>query len=584
MAVALLGTVAAVALADRTDPSAPSVLFQIALASVLGIPFLAGLALTAEKRTWGKSVAWGTQLLGLLILALYGWSLPMSLFRGPEIHMDRFLLLLIAALAFLSTGPFVRKGELNGFWQYNKALLFRLIITGVYSAVLFAGLAIALAALNILFGVHVPPQRYAQLWILIVGLFGTSFFLAGVPESLSSLDQERAYPKGLRVFAQYILLPLLSIYLIILYAYLFKIVAQWNWPKGWVSGLILGFTATGISAFLLVYPIRDLAENRWMRTAWRWFFLIIIPLIVVLFLAASQRISQYGITEGRYFLLTCGVWLALLALYFNLSGARSIKFIPISIGLIVLVISFGPWGAFAVSQRSQVARLEKLITRNEILVDGKIQKAASRVPDADAREISAILIYLEKNHGYAAIQPWFAQSLQQSPNDPDSHSLPAETVTGYMGVKYFPLWVQQGYHWFNYGIEPGHVVEISPYQHVMLQRALPGQDSVTIAPGLQARYSANGTSDTVKLVVVENGQRVDSAQTDLRQLVTALRNDHPGGGQFTFPPDSLSARASSDGVSMMVLISYLNGQLDKDSVTTLSGTVDIFFSINRPQK
>jgi hypothetical protein len=122
--------------------------------------------------------------------------------------------------------------------------------------VLFAGLAIALAALDNLFGVSVPPKRYGDLLVLLAGLFGPWFFLAGIPQDLDNLDRIEEYPKGLKVFAQYILLSLVIVYLLILYAYLLKILIQWNWPQGWVSSLILGFSATSILSLILMHPIR----------------------------------------------------------------------------------------------------------------------------------------------------------------------------------------------------------------------------------------------------------------------------------------------------------------------------------------
>jgi hypothetical protein len=584
MAVALLGTLAALILVDRTGPDEPSVLFRILFAAALGFPFLAGLILAAEKRGWRRSAVWGAQGAGLLVVFAYAITVPTSPFQGPEMHLNRFSLLLVAALMLMAVAPFLRKGELNGFWQYNKTLFFRLLTVALYSAVLFAGLAIALAALDQLFGVDIPGRRYFQLWISIVGFFSTGFFLSGVPANLSRLDQETEYPRSLKVFSQYILLPLVLLYMIILYAYIGKIVAQWNWPKGWVSALILGFTATGISAFLLVYPIRDLAENSWIRRAWRWFYLIIIPLILVLFLAASQRISQYGITEGRYILLTCGVWLTLLALYFNLSKTRSIKFIPLSVGLITLIISFGPWGAFTVSERSQIHRLETLFTRNEILANGKVQKAPSSVPHEDSRDISSILQYLQKNHGYDAIQPWFSQNLRPDSLGAMSPYLQPSDVAKLMGVEYVATYAFGNSRWYNYAVEPDQAISTIGYQYLLREQALKHQHSTTISAEQVIDYSANETLDTLAFVLIENGARVDSVQLNPRRLVTDIRRTHQDGGRTMLPPESLSISAVSEGLSVMVLLNTVHGGLENDSIKTMDCTADILMSISRPKK
>ena len=269
-----------------------SVGFPILFAAALGIPLLAALALCAEKRKWSPGLSIGIQWLGVLLLVGYGLSVPTAFPHEQADFFIRFALLAAGVVLLVMILPYLKKGELNGFWQYNKTLIFRLFVTAIFSVVLFAGLAIALAALDNLFGVSVPSKRYVELWVFVVGLFAPIFFLAGVPENLDGLDRIDEYPKGLKVFAQYVLLSLVIVYLLILYAYLLKILMQWNWPKGWVSSLIIGFSAISILSLLLMHPIRNRSENAWIRAAGKWLYIVMIPLIVVLFLAVTERIGD----------------------------------------------------------------------------------------------------------------------------------------------------------------------------------------------------------------------------------------------------------------------------------------------------
>jgi len=371
---AALGTIAAVILIDHEGPAQATVLFNILLATILGIPLLTGFALFAEKKKWGRGMAIGLQIIGILLLVGYGCSVPSDLGDAPAIHILRLLLIAVALHLFVAFAPFSGSGEINGFWYYNKILLLRLIITAIYSVVLYAGLALALAALDNLFGMNVPGKRYAELWIIILGLFNTWSFLAGIPEKLEQLEKSSGYPKGIKIFAQYILFPLVLIYLVILYAYMAKILIAWDWPQGWVSRLILGFATTGIFSLLLLYPIREQIENIWIKKASRWLYILMIPLVIMLLLALWRRISEYGITEGRYIAIILGFWLGIIVIYFILSRTKSIKTIPVSLCLLALIISFGPWSAFSISEKSQVDRLQDLLTKNNILVNSRIQK------------------------------------------------------------------------------------------------------------------------------------------------------------------------------------------------------------------
>ena len=81
-------------------------------------------------------------------------------------------------------------------------------------------------------------------------------------------------------------------------------------PSGWIGYLVSSVAALGILSLLLVHPIKERKENGWIRTYGRWFYLALVPSIVMLLLAIWQRIAQYGITEKRYFLIVLSLWLA----------------------------------------------------------------------------------------------------------------------------------------------------------------------------------------------------------------------------------------------------------------------------------
>jgi hypothetical protein len=180
-----------------------------------------------------------------------------------------------------------------------------------------------------------------------------------------------------------------------------------EWPSGWIGWMVSIVAVVGIFANLLVHPVRDREGNQWVRTYARWYYIIMVPAAVMLLLAVGKRIDQYGITENRYILAVLGAWLAGLCVYFIVKSSRNIKVIPITLCIIAFVTSFGPWGAYSVSHSSQVGRLEEMLERNDILVDGLIQPAQGDVPFEERREISAVTHYIITTHGADRIRPWF---------------------------------------------------------------------------------------------------------------------------------------------------------------------------------
>jgi hypothetical protein len=574
---AAVGTLAAIILIDHEGPPQATFLFNVLLAGLAGIPLLLGLALITEKLKWSRPMALGVQLLGVMLLAAYATTIPQDLPRSPEIYMLRQLLLLVALHLFVAFAPYTGTGEYNGFWHFNKALFLRLFAAGLFTIVLYAGLAIALAALDNLFGIDVPEKRYAELWFALIGLFTTWFFLAGIPEDLDRLEQVADYPKAIKIFAQYILFPLVLVYLVILYAYLFKIVIAWDWPQGWVSKLILGFSAAGIFALLLLYPVREQAENIWIRKVSGWFYILMVPLIIMLFPAVWRRISEYGITEGRYIAAALSVWLTGITIYFIFSKIKSIKIIPLSLCLLALIISCGPWGAFTVSEKSQINRLQALLIKNSILVNGIVQKTSTVVPAEDVKQISSIISYLHRIHGFDRIQPWFSEGLREdSPAKENRYKDPA-FVTGLMGIKYMNIWYDPSAREFHFGVDLNQVIDVSDYdlmwrnQHVWINQVEKGNTSDWLS------YRINSTLDTLVFILRDENTDTDSVQITLRPLVDSLMVNYGNINLNNIPPENMSLTVSGPILKLKIYLRYLNLYREEKKVKINDYIMDILY-------
>jgi len=371
-------------------------LFKIIMCCYLGLNLFLASALFSESKLHGNLKKITFQSSGVLLILGYYFMLPDVKDFGVQ-EITRFILFVIALHLLVAFAPFISKGNINGFWQYNKTLFLSFLTSTLYSVVLFVGLALALLAIDNLFKVKINGKYYSDLWVFIVGVFNTWFFLAKIPKQTQTLNEIVEYPKALKIFTQFVLLPLVTVYLIILYAYGTKIALVMELPKGWVSYLVVCFSIVGILSLLLIWPIRELKENAWIKIFSRWFFRALYPLIILLIFAIYKRISQYGITENRYFVLLIAAWLVVIASYFLLSKIKNIKLIPISLCVITLLSSFGPWGAFSISETSQLNCLKKILIVEKILINNKIRKANPELKGEKAEKITEIVNYLDED-------------------------------------------------------------------------------------------------------------------------------------------------------------------------------------------
>ena len=355
----------------------------------------------------------------LLVLALLlGFVIYFTL---PEASSPRFIRILILGLAIhwlIAVIPYARPDSgPNGFWDYNRKLFLRSLQTMLYTGTLYLGATLALLAIDHLFGVDVNTRVYENVWWFLACTFSTVFFLAGFPRVFVQPESIDDYPRGLKVFTQFVLLPLVTIYLVILYAYLFKIIFTAHWPSGWVSWLVLGFAVAGIFALLLIYPLRKEEANLWINSYARFFYLALFPLIVLLWIAIWKRIQAYGVTEWRYYVMVLGIWLAVMAGYFVFSVRKDIRLIPASLCLLALLTLWGPWSASVVSLDAQRGRLQGILEKNGLFAGGKVQRAKADPSLEDRKAISSIVSYLIDMHGIRVLQPWFVNNLDSLKHD-----------------------------------------------------------------------------------------------------------------------------------------------------------------------
>ena len=434
LAAAVVSLIAAILSAEDLGPEGLQV--RLLAAATLGLPLFTAVALAGEQQA-SRARRIAAQATAVLILvAIYAdwpaWTERARLLRYAQLSIALHLM-----VAFL---PFGRSDRPARFWQYNRALFIRFVVAATSSATLFAGLALALAALDKLFGVDVPPQGYGRLWFAVTFVFNTWFFLGGLPKDLAALEEREDYPTGLRVFAQYTLVPLVSLYLVILTLYFAKVLITRDWPSGWIGWLVTGVSSGGILALLLVHPLAERPDQKWIATFARDFWIGLVPAIIMLWLALYQRVHQYGITEPRYFLVVLSLWLAAIAAWYIVTRSRRIRVIPISLCALALATFAGPWGAYSVSQRSQLGRLERLLVKDGVLVSGHVKRAHAEVSPEDLKEISAVVRYEVETHGGGRFAPWLGDSVARrlgvGPKGWNGGDGQARNIVDAFGVRY----------------------------------------------------------------------------------------------------------------------------------------------------
>lgn len=357
---------------------------KLMLVSCLGISLLFSARMLSQRIGKGSLL----EMAALVLLSGYYFILPEKEKDFTEMYAFILIPTFVLSHLLVSFTAFMGKANEIQFWQFNKNLFINLFQTAVFTGVLAGGVMLAILAVDKLFDLELDELLYPKTFA-VLAIFGSCFiFLLFSGRGLSQLEQDAKYPQVLKFFTQYVLIPLLLIYLVILYFYSAKIVINWELPRGWVSYLIIAYAVVGILALLLVFPLKNEGGKSWVKTFSSVFYYTLVPLIVLLFTAIFTRILEYGYTEPRYYVLLIAVWLTSVAVYFIIFKKAGILFIPISLFvLIFLSLTLPYFNALAVSKRSQQNELAQLLASNQLLVKGKID-FSRQIPSKQVSEIA----------------------------------------------------------------------------------------------------------------------------------------------------------------------------------------------------
>jgi hypothetical protein len=549
-------------------------LSRLLLPAMLGIPVFVALALWLERSSLAARRHWIGLATGMIVLGMFWLSYRQE---SPQIYLYRFCQLALAAHLLVAVAPYQRGGDIVAFWQFNRILFQRILQAILFSSILYAGLAIALWAVQSLLGLKVGWKAYYFLFLAVTYLFNTWFFLAGIPSK--ELERDEIYPAGFRMFVQFMLLPLVTLYVLILYSYLVKILLTREWPRGTIGWLVSIVAVFGMLALLLVHPLRSHPGHRWIQLYSRLFYAGLFPLIVLLLMAIWRRVSEYGLTEDRYFLTTLTLWMTGIAAYFSFSRQPSIKVIPVSLALVGLLTIAGPWGPYACSRRDQLNRLRLRLERLGILKDGRIERRSEPVEFNDRKEISALVRYLVDMHGDSSLQPWFAEDLkprlEKAGEGKGSHLLSRHTygrvkaITELMGVPYLDVWqhIADSKHFYaNTTPLWNEVRSIAGYDYLSrfnLYRTNGGTASSVITIG-SSRYELFWGPD-VRFVELREGKDT-LVKLDMGPFLERLRQQTAEGSNTGLSEETMSLEGESTSARIKLRFENLSGTRDSSNI------------------
>ena len=383
---------------------------------------LTGLMLSLSLSLWLEE---HTEKLGfkvtaaLIHIAWIGVSLllannsEMTVYAPYEYAMQALVVALLLSLLVLSF--FKDKTDIP-FWNFSLRSIAAVATAFVVSGIVCGGLELLMVAIDKLFGVFISSHCYSNIAILCFCLLAPILIIQGVPSGTKKHDYTPIFiPRLIENAVTKLFTPIAAAYLITLYSYAAKILFTWQLPDGWVSWLVTVSMAAMVILLMMVYPYRDKADmstSGWNRMTVKFITermpVLMLPLLLLMSIGIARRISDYGITILRVYLVAFNLWCYVVCLVLIIRRNVGIMWIPVSFTLTFAIMTVLPINVSTCVKRNLTSKVTDVLKENGwdgvAMGDDEYGKFISMLDPTVSHQLDSRIDYLKSKFSRQAVQ------------------------------------------------------------------------------------------------------------------------------------------------------------------------------------
>ena len=373
------------------------------LVCLLGAFLSAAVVMVYERFYHGYKIL--IVLLVLTLALIVGYYI---VFLNVEVIKEAILVRTIVMM-FLLLVAFLWLPSIKSVISFNDTFMagFKaLFIALFYTLVILLGMALIIGAIDSLL-FSVASDTYLQIANVLLGLFAPIYFLAQIPKypGKQELDQPSnandlvseqvknaiVCPKFLVGLLSYIIIPLTSVFTLILLSYIIINLSGNFWKDDFLEVMLISYIIFVIMLEILISKINNSFANLFRK----YFPKILIIIVLFQTINSFLRISNQGLTYGRYYVILFGIFALISGFVFSFKTIKSNGLIP-AVLIICIFISLLPYiDAFTVSKNSQINLLEDTLKANKMLVDDTLI-INDNLSEDDEDKIKTTLQYLTR--------------------------------------------------------------------------------------------------------------------------------------------------------------------------------------------
>ena len=324
--------------------------------------------------------------------------------------------LIIALVVTLPILPFLGGRSDVSFWNFTLRCMGAVSLALLVSAIVCGGLELLLVSFEKLFGADISSHVFVHIASVCFIFLFTILIIQGIPSGSLKHDSDVIPVSGFLVsVTTKLFMPIAAAYLATLYCYAGKILFTWQLPDGWVSWLVTVSMAAMIILFIVVYPYIERASQSasgWNRMAVRFITrrmpLLMLPLLLLMSVGIARRISDYGITILRVYLVAFNLWCYAVCAILIIRRNAGIIWIPVSFVLAFAVITVMPVNVSTCVRKNLTGKVTVMLKENgwdgTTMGDDEYGKFLSTLDSPVSHKLDSRIDYLKRQFSRQSVK------------------------------------------------------------------------------------------------------------------------------------------------------------------------------------
>ena len=313
----------------------------------------------------------GAAWLALSIILAFGITSSVAMQFSLLAHYSTLTYYFIASTALVYVtatlsifiAPFWKNKDENAFWIFLFKNLKALVVAALVTALLLASVEALVFCFGALFEHDFDEKVYFYIFYFCASTVFPILYFSGIPSIEECHRETPALNKFATSTIRFLFVPVLSLAILLFYAYIVKFVVLWDMPQGMVSYFVSGFMLYMLALVTVLYPTRLAPGNTFEKKLLKVFPAACIPLVAMMSVGLIRRISDYGISAERIYAATINIYFYVIIAVFLIDKIKcKSRYIAVIFCAIFFVITDTPLSAYSISQRVWMGSIREALT------------------------------------------------------------------------------------------------------------------------------------------------------------------------------------------------------------------------------